>query len=267
MTSLVCIKSQKAIPILRKMALSKHWELAKSAVESLGQAGRNTWLVRRTLKKVIKDTWSRQVREAAQESMRLLQTGEPAVEDEGVITIKMGPAAVDHGMPDCEPDDQFSLDGQQWFHVNWVEESLPEAPTEFPAVLISDYGTHVFFPVANGWLFGSEKGHYDGAFVFWSESEELYELSPFTDIYSIFEFNNEIWAIGYQIFADNDAGVVFKVKNIDGEWRAIRDMTLPSPPFGYAFGPDEQLLLKDYLNHYALIDEQIIPLQCRTLSD
>ena len=264
MTSMACIKSKKAIPILRKMALSKHWELAKSAVESLGQAGRNTWLVRRTLKKVSKDTWSRQVRDAAQESLRLLQTGESVAEDEDVIRLKMGPASIDHGMPACEPDDQFSLDGQRWFLVEWVEESVPEPPAGFPAELISDYRTHVFYPVADGWLFGSEKGHYDGAFVFWSATKRPYYLSPFTDIYSIFEYQDEIWAIGYQVFADGDAGVVFKVKNIDGEWRAIRGMTLPSPPFGYAFGPDKQLLLKDHLNHYALIGEQIIPLRCRT---
>lgn len=262
MTSLGCIQSKKAIRHFRKLALSKDWEIAKSAVENLGSAGRNTWMVRRTLKKVIRQSWSSQIKTAAKKSLFLLGNAAKYTENDINKVLVLGPVSVDHGMPDCSAADQYSLDGQQWFSVDWVEESLPAAPQGFPKTMLREYGTHVFFEVNNGWLFGSERGHYDGDFIFWSVNES-YRLQPWTDIYSIFKHEGKILAIGYQIFADKLAGVIFEISEHETKWQAQRVSTLPSPPLGYAIGLNNMLLLKDELNHYALLNDQIVPLQCR----
>ncbi|MFK8011834.1 MAG: hypothetical protein AB8B80_07325, partial [Marinicellaceae bacterium] len=112
----------------------------------------------------------------------------------------------------------------------------------------------------DGWLFGSEKGHYDGTLIFWAPNKEVYYIADgYTDIYSIFSYNNGILAIGYQ---SGDSGILFEIIKEDGKWIAKRLMTLPSPPFGYAFGPNNELLFSDGPNDYAVINSEIIPLKC-----
>lgn len=274
--SLGCIKSKKAIALLLELAKSNDWEIAFRSINSIGEIGENTKKIRKTLNDVIKTTWSKQVRQAAQEALKTLKTGkeikkiiknETYISEDGEemeilqpITIGWGPAAVDHGMPWCNEKGKYSIDNKNWFNVDWNREGLPKAPAGFPNNLIPDYRTHTFYQVDDGWLFGSEKGHYDGTFIYWAPDKEAYYIADeYTEIYSIFRYNNSILAIGYDI---GDAGVLFKIINEDDRWVAKRIMTLPSPPFGYAFGPNNELFFSDGPNDYAVINNQIVPLKC-----
>lgn len=268
--ALGCIKSKKSISTLLELAQSQDWEIAIAAIESIGLIEVNSWKVRRVLKKISKDSWSQKLRDAAKSSLHLLSSkqkhekkDEDTSDDKLEVIVRLGPYPTNHGLPWCNDKGKYSLNGKKWFHVDWKKEGLPKAPKNFPKDLLTDRGTHTFYKVEDGWLFGSEKGHYDGAFIFWSNVQQPYYLTnSFTDIYSIFEHNNKIKAIGYQVLSSKDAGVLFEISKANGKWEAKKVATLPSPPFGYAFGPNNELLISDGPNDYAVIDNKIIPLKC-----
>ncbi len=272
--ALGCIGSKKAIPKLTKLLNSNNWLLAEAAAKALGKIGVIENTIISALNKTYQTSWSKIVRESARNALVNLGELESSNRsheednDENMIFMKMGPSPIDHGLPWCDETGKYSTDNERWFSINWESSERPEPPRNFPSKYIADHGTRTFLKVDNGWLYGSELGHYDGEFLFWSENGEEYSLSDaYTDIYKIMHHNNKIIAFGYQVIAGGDSGALFEIEKVDGIWKAKQFLTLPSPPFGYAISPDGHLLLSDGPNDYAIIDREIVPLKCEKTFD
>lgn len=272
--ALGCIGSREAIPQLTELLGSNDWMLAEAAAKALGKIGVSENNIISALNKAYQFSWSKVVRESARNALvdlGELEGSRSSAEDtnnEDSIIIKMGPSPVDHGLPWCDEKGKYSIDNEHWFRVTWKESGRPEPPKNFPSKYLADYRTRTFLQVDNGWLYGSELGHYDGEFLFWSDSGEEYLLGDAgTDIYKIMHHKDKIIAFGYQVIAGGDSGALFEVERVAGIWKAKQILTLPSPPFAYAISPDGHLLLSDGPNDYAIIDLEIVPLKCEKTFD
>ncbi len=265
--ALGCIQSPKGMGVLVKSLKSNDWQLQKQAALSMGGYSSLPQLALSSLMVEYNNHWSKQVRDAAKRA--LIDTGHLSKpkgkldDDEDRILIKTGPVPVNHGLAWCDESGEYSIDGKDWFKVEWQRSGQAKAPEGFPEELLSERGTRVFHEVEGGWLYGSELGHYDGDFVFWSKSKGVQDINQHADIYGIVEINGKILAFGYEVLANGDGGSLFEIfKNSEGYWDFKRLVTLPSPPFGYAISKEGHLLLTDVPNDYAVIENQIVPLKC-----
>lgn len=261
-----CINSIAGAKVLQQYALSDDWQLQKAAVSALGQYDSLPEPAIAVLFEVYKSSWSKQVRRAALNSLVSLGKAsltETANDGEETITIRMGPYPIDHGLPWCDDSGKYSIDGSDWFYIDWIKGKLAEAPEGFPKEYLKDYGTRTFLKVDNGWLYGSDLGHYDGEFLFWPETGEPYVINEFGDIKAIVRVQDKIYAFGYETLINGDAGSLFELVQKDtGHWQANRILTLPSPPVSYAVTKDGILLLSDIPNDYAVINGKVKPLLC-----
>ena len=278
--ALGCIKSEKSILDLIDLLQFPDWETQETISIALGQIGLNNELVSNALSDLAQNHWSKRVREAADTAQRKLGENSPSdpdnneatqpeiTETDGLetITIKFGPTPVDHGLSWCNDQGQYSIDGVDWFYISWIYPGLQPVPSQLSTTDFWDYGTRQFFAVDDGWLFGSDLGHYDGKFQHISTKGVLKELDEesHADILAFVELKDQIFAFGYQVLAGGDGGSLFEVfRDDDGSWNSKRVAALPSPPFEYSISPSGDLLLSDGPNQYAIIDNHIIPLQCK----
>jgi len=82
-------------------------------------------------------------------------------------------------------------------------------------------------------------------------------------IFDFIELNGKIYAYGYEILKAGEAGSLFEVYRApDGWWNATHVAMLPSAATYHAIGPKGEMLLGDGPNEYAVINNQIVPLNC-----
>lgn len=270
-TVLGCMRSTKAIASLMPLLELPDWVLSQRVATALGRIDRDNPEIERALTRLVATHWSARVRKAAMEAL-LGSTivgddsdNEPqASEDDVVIVFGGRDGAVDHGLPWCDDRGLYSLDGNAWYPVEWIWPSLKPIPQDFPAIDLPEHGTREFFRVEDGWLFGSNLGHYDGSFAHVSKTGEFTELNDnHAQISGFFRQGSRIFAFGYEILKTGEGGSLFEVmKSSDGHWSFRWIGALPGDPVAYAAGLNGELLLSDGANDFAIVADDVVPLKC-----
>jgi hypothetical protein len=282
--TLGCIQSRKSVPLLLSFLDSNDWKLVWLSAKALGDIGDPKAEVLAGLRRIAQTHWSKKVRDAAAASADKLSgvTEKPAAQNakSGIETIVIGgePAPNDHGLPWCDEHGRYSIDGQRWFDVKWIEPSLMPVPQGFPRKdILQGVGSQTFVPVQDGWLMGSDGFESEGVLVHVSRDGEMTFLDRDRDpgdggppawgdttIKGIEKIGNSYFAFGYALLTvGNDVGILWKIARADnGEWSAKRLLVLPGAPYAYAIAPSGELLLSDGPNDYAVVRGAVVPLKC-----
>ena len=282
--TLGCIQSRKSVPLLSSFLASNDWKLVRLSAKALGDIGDAQPEVLAGLRRIAQTNWSKKVRDTAAASADKLSgvTEKPAARNakSDIETVVVGgePAPNDHGLPWCDDHGRYSIDGQRWFSVKWIERSLMPVPQGFPRKeILQGVGSQTFVPVRDGWLMGSDGFESEGVLVHVSHDGEMTFLDRDRDpgdggppawgdttITGIRKIGGSYFAFGYALLTvGDDVGVLWKIARADnGEWSAKRVLVLPSAPYAYAIAPSGELLLSDGPNDYAIVREKIVPLRC-----
>lgn len=274
-----CIRSSKYVPLLIDMLAGTDWTRAEHAALALGAIGQTSDEVIDALRMLSDSHWSERVRQAGMEALVALGVEQPSQKaevDNDQIIIIGGSPPVDHGLPWCDDSGRYSLDGVEWFEIDWIESTLQDVPEGFPetAVWLQEIGTQAFLRVSDGWLFGSNGFESEGVFAHVADDgtitewEKNWGVVPWGDasIENIVHVSGRYFAFGYEILKVDEGGVLFEIEQgSDGRWFTERTTVLPSGPRWHAVSPGGDLLLSDGPNSYAVIDRRVVPLMCESV--
>lgn len=270
---LACVGAHDAVdPLL--VALDRPvWRIQAAAAGALYTLGAQRSDVRARLDVLAATHWSGVVREAAAGAART-RAGNAEGGLDAIMFNCFHRCRVDHGNPSCAGEDisdgVYAIEDGKPFRVRWNRVRRHPLPDGFPISLKQDsredYGSSTFLRVPGGWLYGTDRWHYDGelAFVsdagvrtalpaFGSEPAALVEIPGFGRI-----------ALGRGLFFADDAGVLSTLDQDDkGNWRVDPRIALPTVPHAWAVAPEGQLLVADPDNAVAVWPTgRIANLQC-----
>jgi len=265
-----CIGSEKSVPMLIELLSNPNWELQIEAIKALKTVANENTHVKQALKELYEESWSLVVRNYIIDRNPYI-TPECLADEyygcpiyEGPLAIDLSRLPINHGMTVCKNNAWFSYDEVNWFKVNWQGSDNTTIPDGFPENLLSDHFEHTLLETGEGWLFGSDHGHYSGSLYFWNETEKSgYYLGLGAEVFKILKHNDMVLGLGYS-YETSVSGQIFNLSvNEEGFWVADHKLTLPSAPYLYGYDPDGELLIADDLNQYSVRNNKITPLNCK----
>lgn len=267
------------------------WHVQLAAVKALapyvGAGGRP----RAALESMSVQHWSGLIRQAAEQALRppapstsmpsrdSVDPGDDPEEGE-LVRIDFScfhRCTTDHLNPPCSEDGQI-LDGRYLspslgrLDVEWQHARRHPRPADFPLQLAEDgrpdYGSNTFMQVDGGWLFATDRWHYDGEVGFVASDGIAHSLSAWGDdgiaLLDTPHFGKVV--LGQSLFGVGRAGLLSTLRRERGKWRLRPRLTLPSPPWAWSFAPDGTLLVADPHNVVAVMrDGRLEALACPKL--
>jgi hypothetical protein len=269
---LECVEANDSVDQLLVALDRPVWRIQVAAAKALRTLASSQAEVRARLDGLAKEHWSGVVRDAASGA-----ADGRAVPADGLDVIDLGcfhRCYVAHNPSSCAGkeirDGLYAIDGGAPFRVRWNRVKRHAPPEGFPLNLAQDqrenYGSNTFLRVPGGWLYGTDRWHYDGEFAFVSDSGKRVALPSFgrepAVLAEVPDFGRI--ALGRGLFFADDAGVLSVLnQDAEGNWSAEPRIALPTVPHAWAIAPDGRLLVADPDNAVAVWPSgRIANLQC-----
>ncbi len=271
------IADDRAVEPLLRALEHRSWLVETAAATALHRWAARRRDVRDALQKTAMNHWSGRVRDAA----RVAPVPPPAGDANGAGEATLSVEAfacfhrcfIDHRNGTCAGEDirdgRYMLPGTGVFDVTWSRAVRHPLPSGFPVAIVEDsrpdYGTNTFLRIEDGWLFGTDRWHYDGGIWFASGTNPPQALGAWGDsavtILDTPHFGRVF--IGKMFFTTGSTGVLARLERDDSQWTISPVVALPSVPWAWSFAPDGTLLVADTANAVAVhADGRIENLSC-----
>src|SRR5690606_27553034 len=120
--------------------------------------------------------------------------------------------------------------------IEWERARRVRWPDHFPLIVPEDsrpeYGTSTYLRVEGGWLYGTDRWHYDGTIAFVDDQGHESPIGQWGDdavaILNSPDFG--LTLLGSSLFSVGEAGLLASLELDAGGWKVIPRVALPSPP-------------------------------------
>lgn len=269
-----CIDPIGSAAALRAALDHPSWEVQVAAIGSLARSAATDPVTRAALASVQENHWSGLVRQHAEAALSPppVDDDDPGALDAFVFKC-FHRCLTDHlrrcGDEDGVVDGLYVSPSMGELQVEWERVRRVPRPPGFPLGVEedsrADYGTSTYLRVDGGWLFATDRWHYDGVLAFASDAGEMLPVGLGGDIAAAIvqtpHFGPAL--LGGSYVSVREAGLLASIDRSDEGWRVVPRVALPSPPWGWAFAPNGTLLVADPYEAVAVLaDGRIESLAC-----
>jgi RNA 3''-terminal phosphate cyclase len=252
--------------LLRAHLNHPSWETQIAVIAALAPSAQSDSNTQKELRKVQRMHWSGLVRQRAGESLHPRQPEGNAADEIQTITFNCFHRCLTDHLRRCG-DEHGIVDGlyvspsMGELSVEWERARRVPTPAGFPVEVPEDgrpeYGTSTYLRVENGWLYGTDRWHYDGVVGFVDDQGRESALGEWGEDVVAFVDTPHFGTVmlGSSIFTVGDAGLLAQIKRTGDEISLLPRLTLPSPPWGWAFAPNGTLLVADPYEAVAVLED------------
>lgn len=269
-----CMDPIGSADVLRSALEHPSWEVQLAAIGALAESAGTDPDSREALAAIQRDHWSGLLR---QEVENILNPRPPVENDPGAmdtISLRCFHRCLNDHLRRCG-DDHGIVDGlyvsptMGELDIEWERARRVPRPDGFPVAVKEDsrphYGTSTYLRVEDGWLYATDRWHYDGEVSFVDDHGEKVSIGGWgEDAAAIIEtphFGRVL--LGRSLFRVGYAGLLASLERGPDGWRMQPRVALPSPPWGWAFAPNGTLLVADPYEAVAVLaDGRIESLAC-----
>lgn len=269
-----CVDPIGSAQVLREALEHPSWEVHLAAIGSLAGSVDSDPQSRAALQAVEDEHWSGLVRQHARVAL------DPPPSDEEGSNAAHEPifrcfhrCLTDHlrrcGDENGIVDGLYVSPSMGELQIEWERARRVPRPEGFPVLVEEDsraeYGTSTYLRVDGGWLYGTDRWHYDGEVAFVSDEGEKSLVGGWgvhaAAIIQTPGFGRTL--LGGSLFGVGEAGLLASLERGSEGWRMIPRAALPSPPWGWAIAPNGTLLVADPYEAVAVLaDGRIEALAC-----
>ena len=270
-----CIDPIGNASVARRLLTHPSWEVQLAAIEALKKSAGSDQETRTSLEAIQVSHWSGLVRKAAAEALAPPASGGPDSDSqEQFFFFKCFHRCVTDHLRQCG-NDEGVVDGvyvsptMGELTVEWERARRVRWPDHFPLTVPEDsrpdYGTSTYLRVEGGWLYGTDRWHYDGTIAFVDDQGNESPIGQWGDdavaVLDSPDFGKTL--LGSSLFSVGEAGLLASLERDAGGWKVIPRVALPSPPWGWSFAPNGTLLVADPYEAVAVLkDGSIESLAC-----
>lgn len=265
-SKLGCIDSVGSSDVLRKTLTHPSWEVQLAAIEALAETAHSDPRTREDLQTIQRKHWSGLVREAAEKALNPPSAKEIDSQTPDTLVFNCFHRCLTDHLRRCG-DDEDIVDGlyvspsMGKLEIEWDRARRIPQPAGFPGEVAEDsrpdYGTSTYLRVENGWLYGTDRWHYDGEIGFADEKGSKSAIGNWgDDAVAILDTPHfGIALLGGSLFGVGEAGLLASLEHGPEGWRVVPKVALPSPPWGWAFAPNGTLLVADPYEAVAVLED------------
>lgn len=269
-----CIDPIGSVDALRAALDHPSWEVQVAAIGSLAASVGTDPRTRAALQSVQQSHWSGLVRQRAEAALSPPPVVEKDPDALETLVFKCFHRCLTDHLRRCG-DENGVVDGlyvspsMGELQVEWERVRRVPRPPGFPIGVEEDsraeYGSSTYLRVEGGWLFATDRWHYDGVLAFASDAGETLPVGLGGDMAAAIiqtpHFGPAL--LGGSYVSVREAGLLASLDRTDTGWQVVPRVALPSPPWGWAFAPNGTLLVADPYEAVAVLaDGRIESLAC-----